>query len=237
MAGAEGLQDVAVVLAALVGVADQQADRRAGGRPSYTPERISTASGSLRWVTWRLVPGRRRSSRPGWLDVGLGSAAMPGGQPSITQPMAGPWDSPKLVTQRKAPCWPKVLPFMYEDKVTLVEAGDVVHQRPGIRHYLFDYSPDMEYLEIVSPADFKTVDVEPVCPIPPDPLEMTCHPGLEEPAPDLIRGRSTMACPSQVWIAGQARNDSPLKLGVEFVDFGGFLTSRLPPIPAWRAGP
>ncbi len=57
--------------------------------------------------------------------------------------------------------------FMYEDKVTLVEAGDVVHQRPGIRHYLFDYSPDMEYLEIVSPADFKTVDVEPVCEIPP----------------------------------------------------------------------
>ena len=44
--------------------------------------------------------------------------------------------------------------------------GDVIHQRPGIRHYLFDYSEDMEYLEIVSPADFKTVDVEPVCPIP-----------------------------------------------------------------------
>ena len=57
--------------------------------------------------------------------------------------------------------------FMYEDKETLVRAGDVVHQRPGIRHYLFDYSPDMEYLEIVSPADFKTVEVEPVCPIPP----------------------------------------------------------------------
>ena len=56
--------------------------------------------------------------------------------------------------------------FMYEDKETLVQAGDVVHQRPGIRHYLFDYSPDMEYLEIVSPADFKTVDVEPVCAIP-----------------------------------------------------------------------
>jgi quercetin dioxygenase-like cupin family protein len=56
--------------------------------------------------------------------------------------------------------------FMYEDQVTLVEAGDVVHQRPGIRHYLFDYSPDMEYLEIVSPADFKSVDVEPVCEVP-----------------------------------------------------------------------
>ena len=49
--------------------------------------------------------------------------------------------------------------FMYEDKPTLVQAGDVVHQRPGIVHYLFDYSPDMEYLEIVSPADFKTIEM------------------------------------------------------------------------------
>jgi hypothetical protein len=60
---------------------------------------------------------------------------------------------------------------MYEDKVTLVEAGDVVHQRPGMVHYLFDYSPDMDYLEIVSPADFgsvgapaATADVPPVTP-------------------------------------------------------------------------
>ena len=57
--------------------------------------------------------------------------------------------------------------FMYETEETLVKAGDCVHQRPGIRHYLFDYSPDMEYLEIVSPADFTTVDVEGPCPIPP----------------------------------------------------------------------
>ena len=56
--------------------------------------------------------------------------------------------------------------FMYEDKETLVSAGDCVHQRPGIRHYLFDYSPDMEYLEIVSPADFKSVDCEPACAVP-----------------------------------------------------------------------
>ena len=56
--------------------------------------------------------------------------------------------------------------FMYEDQVTLVEAGDVVHQRPGIRHYLFDYSPDMEYLEIVGPADFQSLPVDPVCEIP-----------------------------------------------------------------------
>jgi len=48
---------------------------------------------------------------------------------------------------------------MYEDKETLVSAGDCVHQRPGIVHYLFDYSPDMEYLEIVAPADFTTIDM------------------------------------------------------------------------------
>lgn len=56
--------------------------------------------------------------------------------------------------------------FMYEGQETLVEAGDCVHQRPGISHYLFDYSPDMEYLEIVSPADFGTVDVPAVAEIP-----------------------------------------------------------------------
>lgn len=50
--------------------------------------------------------------------------------------------------------------FMYEDKSTLVEAGDVLHQMPGIVHYLYDYSPDMEYLEIVGPADFATVTVD-----------------------------------------------------------------------------
>ena len=50
--------------------------------------------------------------------------------------------------------------FIYDGKETLVEAGDCVHQRPGIVHYLFDYSPDMEYMEIVSPADFGTVAVE-----------------------------------------------------------------------------
>lgn len=50
--------------------------------------------------------------------------------------------------------------FMYGDQETLVEAGDMVHQRPGIVHFLFDYSPDMEYLEIVSPADFGTLDAE-----------------------------------------------------------------------------
>lgn len=57
--------------------------------------------------------------------------------------------------------------FMYETEVTLVKAGDCVHQRPGIVHFLFDYSPDMEYLEIVSPADFKTIDMPAPCEVPP----------------------------------------------------------------------
>jgi len=56
--------------------------------------------------------------------------------------------------------------FMYEGEEHLVGAGDCVHQRPGITHYLFDYSPDMEYLEVVSPADFRTVDVEGPVPVP-----------------------------------------------------------------------
>lgn len=56
--------------------------------------------------------------------------------------------------------------FMYEGEEHLVAAGDCVHQRPGITHYLFDYSPDMEYLEVVAPADFQTLDVEGPCPVP-----------------------------------------------------------------------
>jgi quercetin dioxygenase-like cupin family protein len=56
--------------------------------------------------------------------------------------------------------------FMYEDKETLVSAGDCVHQAPGIRHYLFDYSPDMEYMEIVGPADFTSIDVAGPCAVP-----------------------------------------------------------------------
>jgi quercetin dioxygenase-like cupin family protein len=56
--------------------------------------------------------------------------------------------------------------FMYEDRETLVSAGDCVHQSPGIVHYLFDYSPDMEYLEVVGPADFTSIDLEGPCAVP-----------------------------------------------------------------------
>lgn len=56
--------------------------------------------------------------------------------------------------------------FMYEDRETLVAAGDCVHQAPGIRHYLFDYSADMEYLEVVGPATFSDVPVAGPCAVP-----------------------------------------------------------------------
>lgn len=56
--------------------------------------------------------------------------------------------------------------FMHGEKETLVSAGDCEHQRPGIVHHLFDYSEDMEYLEIVGPADFKSVDMPAPCEVP-----------------------------------------------------------------------
>lgn len=56
--------------------------------------------------------------------------------------------------------------FMYEERETLVSAGDCVQQAPGIRHFLFDYSEDMEYLEVVGPADFKSIGVEGPCAVP-----------------------------------------------------------------------
>ena len=65
--------------------------RRRGSRPCRA---------SLRWVTWREVPGRRRSSS-GWMSAS--DSAIPGGQPSTTQPIAGPWLSPKVVTRNSVP--------------------------------------------------------------------------------------------------------------------------------------
>lgn len=49
--------------------------------------------------------------------------------------------------------------FRYDGVETKVEAGDCVHQRPGIIHELYDWSPDMEFLEVISPADFGTFEV------------------------------------------------------------------------------
>jgi mannose-6-phosphate isomerase-like protein (cupin superfamily) len=60
--------------------------------------------------------------------------------------------------------------FMYEDKQTFVEHGDFVNMPPGISHYLYDYSPDMCFLEIAmaGTADgmIPEEDVEPHCETP-----------------------------------------------------------------------
>ena len=79
--------------------------------PSNTPDRISTRSSSCRCVTWRDVPGLRRSSS-GWMSAS--DSVIPGGQPSTTQPIAGPWLSPKDVTVKSLP---SVLPDMGKTRI------------------------------------------------------------------------------------------------------------------------
>lgn len=55
--------------------------------------------------------------------------------------------------------------FHYEGvgKVRLT-AGSCVHQPPGIRHAELGHSNDLELLEVVMPAEFKTVEVDSVEP-------------------------------------------------------------------------
>lgn len=55
---------------------------------------------------------------------------------------------------------------MYEDRATLVVAGDCVHQHPGVTHYLFDYSQIMKYFKDITSADFTSVEVAGPCAIP-----------------------------------------------------------------------
>jgi quercetin dioxygenase-like cupin family protein len=50
--------------------------------------------------------------------------------------------------------------FEYEGQgVVRLEAGSCVHQPPGIRHREIGHSEDIQMLEIVLPADFKTEEV------------------------------------------------------------------------------
>src|SRR5215211_2852485 len=73
-------------------------------RPSNTPERICTWSASWRADETLLWPTRRRSSSR-WISASPISS--PAGQPSTTQPTAGPCDSPQVVMRN---AWPKLLP-------------------------------------------------------------------------------------------------------------------------------
>lgn len=53
--------------------------------------------------------------------------------------------------------------FDYEGQgIVRLEAGSCVYQPPGIRHRETGHSDDIEMLEIVMPADFKTEEVETV---------------------------------------------------------------------------
>jgi quercetin dioxygenase-like cupin family protein len=53
--------------------------------------------------------------------------------------------------------------FEYEGQgVVRLSAGSSVYQPPGIRHREVGHSEDVEMLEIVMPADFKTQEVETV---------------------------------------------------------------------------
>ena len=42
-----------------------------------------------------------------------------------------------------------------------LEAGSCVHQPPGIRHIELAHSEDLELIEITSPAEFATINVDP----------------------------------------------------------------------------
>src|SRR5262245_35896624 len=68
--------------------------------PSNTPERIFTASGSRLWVVYLEVPGLRFSSHT-WMSASDNGRR--GGTPSTTQPIAGPWLSPKVVKRKSVP--------------------------------------------------------------------------------------------------------------------------------------
>lgn len=55
--------------------------------------------------------------------------------------------------------------FEYEDQGTVrLLAGSCVYQPPGIRHREVGHSEDVELLEIVMPADFRTEEVASVQP-------------------------------------------------------------------------
>jgi len=112
----------------------------------------------------------------GWRDFvfyrDLGIAAVSGG--TVIAPLVIAHSAPEITIGghlRKADFHSLIMlrgltRFEYEDMEILVNAGDCVNPRPGMHHYLFDCSPDMERLQAAGPADFSTADVEPMCEAP-----------------------------------------------------------------------
>ena len=110
--------------------------------------------------------------RPAFAYRDLGIAAATGGRhhahvirtaevPRGDGPDEGAWHTHRLDFQMVYVLKGTVV-FEYEGQGRItMRAGDAVHQPPGIRHRLISFSPDMELLEITSPAVFKTEDVAP----------------------------------------------------------------------------
>ena len=63
--------------------------------PSTRPDMNSGISASLRWVAYAAPPGARRFKKRCSASI---STAIPAGKPSITTPMAGACDCPKMVS-------------------------------------------------------------------------------------------------------------------------------------------
>ena len=96
----ERVDEIVVVLGARIGVADQERDRRAGGASfEYAGKDLDVVG---------FVPLRCVAAFAGRAPIKVGAEifrgnASPGGQPSTTQPIAGPWLSPKVVTVKSFP--------------------------------------------------------------------------------------------------------------------------------------
>jgi hypothetical protein len=65
--------------------------------------------------------------------MSLSSSGIKGGQPSTTQPIAGPWLSPKVVTRKR---WPKLLKDMGARQTTRLQS----HQNVSRETFLSDWS-------------------------------------------------------------------------------------------------
>ena len=106
MAGAERVDQISVVFTPGIFIADQQRDRCAGG---LTFKDAGQDFDRVGFLPLRDVAGRAGFAPIEILLDSSEDSARPGGQPSTTQPMAGPWLSPKDVTVKSRP---KVLPAM-----------------------------------------------------------------------------------------------------------------------------
>jgi len=73
------------------------------------------------------------------------ASAMPGGQPSTTQPIAGPWLSPKEVTQKSFPkVFPDIaqLPFVRRNSIKFNDKFNIAVFTDGARRWRTNPIPE-----------------------------------------------------------------------------------------------